>query len=305
MPGGKNTEEQPHQDDKPGGILRYGIPDFKLEKWILDRRLKLWQAEDVVFRTNVSVAEDIGAEPLTSQFNTICLTGGCRKPRDLSIMGRSLSGIHFAMKYLIQANRRVAGQKIPPEEWIDAKGKQVVVIGGGDTGADCVGTANRHGASRVIQIELLPKPPHTRAASDLWPDYPSILRTSSSHEEGVRREWSVQTKRFVGEKGQVKRLSCVRLDSGEAFEIEADLVLLALGFLAPERAGLLEDLRVELDSRGNVKTDENHKTSVKNVFAAGDMRRGQSLVVHALRDGRQAAHSIDRFLQGTTQLPLL
>src|SRR3990167_9202088 len=240
------------RDDKIGGILRYGIPDFKLEKWVLDRRTKIWEAEGIEFVTGAHVGVTHPVADLRREFDAICVAGGARVSRDLHIPGRDLRGIHVAMDYLVQSNRRVTGERIAPERLIDANGKQVVVIGGGDTGADCVGTANRQGARRVVQLEILPQPPVQRGPADLWPDYPKVLRTSSSHEEGVRREWSVLTKAFLGARGSVERLRCIRVDwtqpdlssapvmqerPGTEFEVEADLVLLAMGFVSPERQG--------------------------------------------------------------------
>jgi len=294
------------RDEKIGGILRYGIPEFKLEKWVLDRRIKIWKKEGIKFKTNT----DVGAiHELPLHFDAICLAGGSRVPRDLKIEGRDLKGIHFAMDYLIEANKKTF--------CINAKGKKVVVIGGGDTGADCVGVANRQAASCVIQIELLSRPPECRPKEQPWPKYPMLLKASTSHEEGAERKWSILTKKFIGENGHVKKLSCVQVEfskdeqgcpamkelSGTEFEIEADMVILALGFAHPEKHGLLEALGVELDPRGNVKTGENHMTSVKNVFSAGDMRRGQSLIVWAISEGRRAAHYIDKYLMGQTHLP--
>jgi len=291
------------RDKKPGGILRYGIPDFKLEKRLLDRRIDIWKKEGIVFKTGVDVGMDYRAGKLPSEFDAVCLACGFRVPRDLAIEGRELKGIHFAMDYLIQSNRRVNGEKIPKTELIDAKGKKVVVIGGGDTGSDCVGTAHRQGASCVVQIEVLPKPFECRSGDCPWPKYPQLLKTTSSHEEGAERHWSVTTKRFIGENGSVKKLSCVK-DSKE-FEVEADLVILAIGFLHPEHSALLADLGVEFDKRGNVKTDDDYKTSVEKIFSAGDMRRGQSLVVWAISEGRRAAYSIDKYLMGESSLPLI
>lgn len=281
------------KDDKIGGIMRYGIPDFKLEKWILDRRIDFWKKEGIKFVTSTLIQE------LPKGFDAVCLAGGSRVPRDLKIKGRELKGIHFAMDFLIQSNKRVAGYKIPDKELIDAKGKKVVVIGGGDTGADCVGTANRQGAKSVTQIEIMPKPPEMRPTDQPWPKYPNILKTSTSHGEGCTREWSVLTKEFIGENGHVIKLSCDRVNqamneiSGSGFEIEADMVILALGFVHPEP---IKNLDLELDKRGNIKTDDNYMTSKKGVFSAGDMRRGQSLIVWAICEGRAAAEAIDKFL---------
>jgi glutamate synthase (NADPH/NADH) small chain len=302
------------KDDEIGGILRYGIPDFKLEKWILDRRLKILDKEGMEFRTSVNVSS---AAKLKKEFDTICLAGGSRVPRDLKIEGRNLQGIYFAMDYLTRANESLSGKK--PDKVINAKGKRVIVIGGGDTGADCVGVAHRQGASCVVQIELLPKPSECRTSDCSWPKYPLILKTSSSHEEGGQRHWSVLTKKFIGEKGSVKKLSCMKVQfgedangypvmkeiSGSEFEIEADLVILALGFLHPEKKGLIEELNLELDPRGNVKTAENFMTSQRGVFSAGDMRRGQSLIVWAIAEGRSSAYHIDKYLMHQTPLPLI
>jgi glutamate synthase (NADPH/NADH) small chain len=309
------------KDKKIGGILRYGIPDFKLEKWVIDRRLKIWKKEGIKFRTNVEAGTDFPVSKLKREFDAICLAGGSRLPRDLKIEGRHLKGIYFALDYLIQSNRRVAGESISKDKLINAKDKKVVVIGGGDTGSDCVGTAHRQGASCVVQIELLPKPPECRTKDYPWPIYPSLLKTSTSHEEGGQRKWSILTKKFLGEDGWVKKLSCVRVEfinepqrrscpvmkeiPGTEFEIEADLVILAMGFIHPEHKGLLRELGVKLDERGNVKTDENYMTSVKNVFSCGDMRRGQSLIVWAISEGRYVAHTIDKYLMGKTYLPYM
>jgi glutamate synthase (NADPH/NADH) small chain len=298
------------RDDYVGGILRYGIPDFKLEKKIIERRVSILEKEGVKFIVNTDVGIDFPAAKLIKDFDAVCLAGGSRKPRDLQIEGRHLKGIHFAMEYLIQANKQVLGRKFNQEDLIDARGKRVVVIGGGDTGSDCVGTAHRQGASCVVQIELLPKPAQCRSCEQPWPKYPVILKTSSSHEEGGERQWSISTKKFLGENSKIKKLSCVRVEfskdalgaslikdvPGSEFEIEADLVLLALGFLHPEKKGLLEQLGVELDARGNVKASFDYATTVKKVFSCGDMRRGQSLVVWAISEGRQAACQIDKFL---------
>ncbi len=308
------------RDTQPGGILRYGIPDFKLEKWVLDRRLKLLEAEGIEFATRTSVGDDYPVASLQKRFDAVCLAVGSRVPRDLPIEGRGLTGIHFAMDYLTQSNRRVAGETISPERLIDAKGQRVVVLGGGDTGADCVGTAHRQGAASVTQLEILPKPPETRRPGDLWPDYPNLLRTSSSHEEGGRREWAVQTRRFLGRNGQVTGLECVRVEWAKAegtdrpspkeipetaFTVDADLVLLAMGFIAPDRHPLLEALGIRANSRGAIDTTPDYQTSVPGVFAAGDARRGQSLVVWAISEGRLAARAIDEYLMGRSDLPAL
>lgn len=304
------------RDDAPGGILRYGIPDFKLEKHLLDRRINIWKEEGVVFKTGVNAGVDYPAQKLLKEFDALCLAGGCRVPRDLKIEGRELRGIHFAMDYLTQSNKRVAGEKISQDALIDARGKKVVVIGGGDTGADCVGTALRQGASCVVQIEVMPRPEECRTKDYPWPKYPLLLKTTSSHEEGGERHWAVLTKRFVGENGCIQKIICVRVEfsgagntcpvmkevAGSEFAIEADLVILAIGFLHPERQGLLTDLGIELDTRGNVKTNDQHATSNAKVFSAGDMRRGQSLVVWALAEGRRAAYYIDRYLMGESTI---
>jgi len=273
------------KDDKIGGIMRYGIPDFKLEKKILDRRIKIWENEGIEFKTCVHV------QNLPAGYNAVCLAGGSRVPRDIKVNGRDLKGIYFAMDYLVQSNKKVSGYKIQEKGMIDAKGKKVVVIGGGDTGADCVGTAKRQGASSVIQIELLAKPLQSRPQDQPWPKYPMILKTSTSHEEGCVRHWSVLTKEFIGENGQVRKLICEK--EGKPFEIEADMVILAMGFLYPEP---LKQLHIDLDKKGNIKTDDNFMTSRKGVFAAGDMRRGQSLIVWAISEGRSAANKIDEYL---------
>jgi len=308
------------KDDKVGGILRYGIPDFKLEKWMLDRRLKLLEKEGIKFITSTCVGTDYKISELKSDFSAVCLAGGSRVPRDLKIEGRELGGIHFAMDYLIQANRRVAGEKIGQNKLIDTKGQKVVVIGGGDTGADCVGVAHRQGASCVAQVELLAMPGECRTEDFPWPRYPLILKTSTSHEEGGERKWAISTKKFSGENGRVKKLSCIRVDfsgkddrgcppmkevPGSEFELEAGLVILAMGFVYPEKEGLLEGLKVGIDVRGNVKTGDNFMTTQKGVFACGDMRRGQSVVVWAISEGRRAAYALDKYLMGKSNLPVI
>lgn len=287
-----------------GGILRYGIPNFKLEKSILDRRIAIYKEEGIVFTTGVNVGVDYPAEKLLAGFDAVCLAGGSRTPRDLAVEGRDSKGIHFAMEYLSQANKRVLGEKVPADALIDARDKSVVVIGGGDTGSDCVGTAHRQGARRVVQIEIMPRPAEIRSAQYPWPKYPVMLKTTTSHEEGGERHWSTVTKRFIAEKGRVKRLVCEK-GEGNGFEIEADLVILALGFLHPEHDGLLKVLQLQFDERGNVKTGADYMSSRQKVFAAGDMRRGQSLVVWAISEGRRAAHCIDKFLMGTSNLPVM
>lgn len=302
--------------DRIGGLLRYGIPDFKMEKHVLDRRLQQMEAEGVVFRPGVNVGYDITGDDLRAQFDAICLAGGATKPRDLDVPGRDLRGVYFAMEYLTPQNRRNAGDELPYDPSLDAKGKRVIILGGGDTGADCLGTAHRQGAREVLQYELLPKPPLSRTEAMPWPTYPMIYRVSSAHEEGGERDYSILTKRLSGENGVLKKLHGVRLEwvneggrqvmreiPGTEFEQDVDLLLLAMGFLGPEPGGVLDQLGVELDARGNVKSDANKMTSVPGVFTAGDMTRGQSLIVWAIAEGRQAARGIDRYLMGDTALP--
>jgi len=285
------------RDNLIGGILRYGIPDFKLEKYLLDRRIDIWKEEGIIFKTGVNVGQDYPADKILVEFDALCLAGGSRVPRDINIEGRNLKGIYFAMDYLVQSNKRVTGEKIPPAALIDARDRNVVVLGGGDTGSDCVGTALRQGARCVTQIEILPQPAQYRTREYPWPEYPVILKTSSSQEEGGTRYWSVSAKKFIGEKGRVKKILCEKAE-GEIFEMDADLIVIAAGFLHPEHSGLLSELKVAFDQRGNVKTDENYLTSVEKVFCAGDMRRGQSLVVWAISEGRRAAYLIDKYLMG-------
>ena len=307
------------RDDAVGGILRYGIPEFKLEKKIIERRVKILKNEGIEFKTKINIGIDYQSKQLAKEFDALCIACGSRTPRDLNIPGRSLSGIHFAMDYLIQSNRRTKGEQVPADKLMDAQGKRVVVIGGGDTGADCVGVAHRQGAACVVQIEIMPKPQACRSQDSPWPKYPLLLKSSTSHEEGGTRDWSVLTKRFIGVDSKLTKLTCVRVEfkkdsqgcplmqeiPGSDFEIEADLVILALGFLHPEKKGLIQELRLELDQRGNVKTDEKFMTSKKNVFACGDMRRGQSLIVWAIAEGRRAACQIDKYLMGQSNLPEL
>jgi glutamate synthase (NADPH/NADH) small chain len=302
--------------DRIGGLMRYGIPEFKLEKQILDRRLTLMTAEGVVFRTRANVGEEIPAETLRRSFDAVLLAGGATLPRNLSVPGRDLDGIHFAMEYLPLQNRRCLGDLIPDERFISARGKRVVIIGGGDTGADCLGTAHRQGAVSVHQLELLPSPPTERAPNNPWPLWPNIFRSSSAHEEGGARDFCVSTKRFSGTNGTVERLHAIRVEfepdgkggqrmreiPGSEFEIPADLVLLAMGFLGPERNGMLSQFGVNMTPRGNVAVNDDTMTSVPGVFAAGDMARGQSLIVWAIAEGRQAARGVDRFLMGATNL---
>jgi len=295
---------------KAGGLMRYGIPDFKMEKRHLDRRVTQMQAEGVTFHYGVHVGRDVSVAELEAQYDAIALAGGAEKPRDLPIPGRELDGIHFAMDFLPQQNRRVSEEPLDNVKPILARGKHVVVIGGGDTGSDCIGTSNRQGALSVTQIEIMPMPPEHENKELTWPLWPLKLRTSSSQEEGVVRDFAVATLRFEGENGQVKKLVCARADSkfqpipGTEFDLKADLVLLAMGFLGPVQEGMVKDLGVELDKRGNVAADTfRYQTSKPKVFSCGDMRRGQSLVVWAIREGRQCARAIDLSLMGATTLP--
>ena len=299
------------KNDAIGGLLRYGIPDFKLNKRVIDRRLELFLDEGIEFKTNVNVGKDITKEELLQNYDAVLLAVGAEKPRDLPIEGRELDGVHFAMDFLTQQNKLVAGQTIPEEEKISAKGKNVLVIGGGDTGSDCVGTSNRQHAKSVIQIEILPKPPDKRTDNDPWPYWPNVLRSSSSHEEGCERRWSLSTKRFIGENGKLKQAELVTIEwekdeNGrwvfkelpETKEIiNVELVLLAMGFTQPVHVGLLDELGLEYDQRGNVKVNENKQTSVDAIFAAGDSEKGASLVVHAIQAGKIAAQHIDEFLR--------
>jgi len=297
-------------EDSVGGYLRYGIPDFKLEKKIIDRRVDVLAAEGIEFRTGTRIGEDITATDLQNRYDAVMLAIGARKPRDLDIGGRSLSGIYFAMDHLKQQNRRVRGDHIPEEELIRTINRKIVVIGGGDTGSDCVGNANRQGASSITQIEILPEPPAHRTSNEPWPLWPKLKKTSSSHEEGCERLWTVRTIRFFGENGEVKGINAVRVNwernedgemvlrdiPGSEFDIPADLVFLSMGFLHPEHEGPLEDLNLKLDSRGNVVVDEDYMASEKGVFSAGDTVRGASLVVWAIHQGREAAKGINRYL---------
>ena len=293
-----------------GGLMRYGIPNFKLDKTVIDRRMGQMEAEGVVFRTGVHVGKDITIAELEAQYDAVAMAGGAEKPRDLPIPGRELQGIHFAMDFLGQQNRRVTDEPLNNVAPILAGGKHVVVIGGGDTGSDCIGTSNRQGALSVTQIEIMPAPPEKENKLLTWPNWPMKMRTSSSQEEGVTRDFAVATVRFEGENGQVKELHCARADEkfqpipGTEFVLKADLVLLAMGFLGPVQEGMIKDAGVELDKRGNVFADTfQYKTSREKFFSCGDMRRGQSLVVWAIREGRQCARSIDQYLMGTTDLP--
>lgn len=305
------------RNDRIGGLLRYGIPDFKLEKWVVERRVALMEAEGVRFKTNANVGFNVDPKELLETNDALVLCGGSTIPRDLNIPGRDLKGIHFAMDFLEQNNRRVTNIPIPKDqEILMATDKNVVVIGGGDTGSDCVGTSNRHKAKSITQIELLAKPPQDRD-NTTWPNWPMILRTSSSHDEGCDRNWSILTKEFIGnENGQLKALKLVNIEwakdeetgrytfkevAGTEREIPCDLALLAIGFLHPQFEGLLEKLGVEIDGRGNV-VDNNYQTNIEKVFAAGDMRRGQSLVVWAISEGREAAKAVDKYLMGESVL---
>jgi glutamate synthase (NADPH/NADH) small chain len=302
--------------DRIGGLLRYGIPDFKMEKHLIDRRMAQMEAEGVTFRPGIEAGNDVSAEDLLADFDALVIAGGAEAPRDLPVPGRDLDGVHFAMDFLPQQNKVVAGDTV--REQIVAKGKHVIVIGGGDTGSDCVGTSNRQGALSITQFELLPQPPEHENKPLTWPYWPVKMRTSSSHEEGCARDWAVATKRFEGRNGKVEKLVAVRVEwqraadgqmkmvevPGSEFELKADLVLLAMGFLGAAAASLLAQLGVARDARTNVKANtDDYKTSVPKVFAAGDMRRGQSLVVWAIREGRQCARAVDEFLTGSSELP--
>ena len=307
--------------DRIGGLLRYGIPDFKMEKRLIDRRVRQMEAEGVEFRTGVEVGATLSVKSLLEGYDAVALTGGAELPRDLEVPGRELDGIHYAMEFLTQQNKRNAGDdeaRAAPRGTLSAKGKHVVVIGGGDTGSDCIGTSNRQGAASVTQLEVMPAPPARENKALTWPDWPLKMRTSSSQEEGAERDFAVLTKRAVGKDGKVEALECVRVEwgkgadgrmgmqevAGSAFHLKADLVLLAMGFLGPRKPGMVEQAGVALDPRGNVAANVvDYQTSVPKLFAAGDMRRGQSLVVWAIREGRQCARAIDEALMGTTTLP--
>jgi glutamate synthase (NADPH) small chain len=305
------------RDDRIGGLLRYGIPEFKMEKRFVDRRLQLMEKEGVRFRTGAHVGVNVPTGTLRRDFDAVVLAGGASWPRDLTIPGRDLGGIHFAMEYLTLQNKRCEGDQIPDERFISAEGKRVVIIGGGDTGADCLGTVHRQGAASVHQFELLPRPPDQRATENPWPQWPNIFRVSGAHEEGGERVYAVSTQRFLGDdRGRVKALEAVKVDmvreggrldfkpvAGSEFTLEVELVLLAMGFLGPERPGLLTDLGVKLSERGNVSRDANWMTSVPGVFACGDMQRGQSLIVWAIAEGRSAARGVDLYLMGKSELP--
>jgi glutamate synthase (NADPH/NADH) small chain len=307
--------------DRVGGLLRYGIPDFKMEKHLIDRRVEQMSAEGVELRTSIEVGVDITFDELLREYDAVAMTGGAEYPRDLEVPGRELAGIHFAMEFLPQQNKRNAGDdeaKAAPNGTITAAGKHVIVIGGGDTGSDCIGTSTRQGAASITQLEILPQPPEHENKALVWPDWPLKLRTSSSQEEGCERDWSVLTKRARGSNGRIEALDCIRVEwsqgadsrwqmqemPGSEFTLKADLVLLAMGFLGPRRPGMLEQAGVKLDPRSNVlATTRDYQTSVPKIFAAGDMRRGQSLVVWAIREGRQCARAVDEFLMGSSTLP--
>ena len=306
------------KNDRIGGLLRYGIPDFKFTKTLIDRRMSQMLAEGVEFRTNTEIGKDIPAKQLVDDYDAVILTGGSEDPRDLSIEGRELNGVYFAMDFLSQSNKRVAGDSIPDAETILATGLDVVVIGGGDTGSDCIGTSNRQGAKSVSQLEIMPMPPEKENKALTWPNWPNKLRTSSSQEEGCERMWSVATKRFKGKEGRLTAIDCVNVEwsqddngqwtmaelAGSEFELKADRVFIAMGFVHPVHSGMIEDLGLQKDNRGNVNANTaDYQTSVDKVFAAGDMRRGQSLVVWAIREGRQAARAVDEFLMGSSDLP--
>ncbi|HKI59481.1 MAG TPA: glutamate synthase subunit beta [Mariprofundaceae bacterium] len=306
------------KENRVGGLMRYGIPNFKFEKHIIDRRIAQMRGEGIDFRINTHIGVDISAKDLLDEFDAVVLSGGSEKPRDLPIEGRDeLEGIHFAMELLTKNTKRVLGDEIPEEEFITAAGKHVVVIGGGDTGSDCIGTSNRHGAESVTQIEIMPAPPETPNKLMTWPNWPMKMRTSSSQEEGCERDFSVTTKRFVGENGKVTAIECARVEwtqdngqwkmteiPGSEFTLKADLVLLAMGFVHPVHEGMIDELGVNKDPRGNVAANtDDYATSLDKVFSAGDMRRGQSLVVWAIREGRQCARAVDEYLTGSSDLP--
>ncbi len=309
------------KNDRIGGLLRYGIPDFKMAKQLIDRRIEQMAAEGVSFKTNTHIGSDIPAKQLLSDFDAVALTGGSEQPRDLQVAGRDLEGVHFAMQFLPQQNRRAAGDTVQADLSITARDKHVIVIGGGDTGSDCIGTSIRQGCKSVTQLEILPRPPERENKELTWPHWPNKMRTSSSQEEGAKRDWCVTTKEFIGENGKVSKIRCSRIEwerddqgawnlkeiEGSEFELPADLVLLAMGFVHPVHEGMLNELGVNYDERGNVKGATGgpaaYRTSIDKVFAAGDMRRGQSLVVWAILEGRQCARAIDEFLMGSSELP--
>ncbi|MEA2743178.1 MAG: glutamate synthase small chain [Acetobacteraceae bacterium] len=309
------------RQDRIGGLLRYGIPDFKMEKHLIDRRIDQMAAEGVSFRTNTEVGKDVSIDQLLSDYDAVVLSGGAEWPRNLDVSGRDLDGIHYAMDFLTQQNKRGAGDDesiAAPDGAISAKGKHVIVVGGGDTGSDCIGTSARQGAASIAQIEIMPKPPVKENKAMVWPDWPTKLRSSHAHDEGVERDWAVLTKHAVGQNGRVTALDCVRVEwertvdgrmnmkevPGSEFQLKADLVLLAMGFLGPRRGALLDQSGIELDQRGNVLANTvQYQTSRDRLFAAGDMRRGQSLVVWAIREGRQCARAVDVALMGASTLP--
>jgi len=304
------------KNDRMGGLLRYGIPDFKMEKDLINRRLMQMQAEGVVLRESTEIGVHVSMESLRENFDAVVMSGGAEEARQLNIPGAEMAGVRLAMEFLTQQNKRNAGDeetRAAPRGSIVATGKHVIVIGGGDTGSDCVGTSNRQGAASVTQIEIMPKPPVREDKAMVWPEWPLKLRTSSSHEEGCERDWAINAKRVLGENGQVTGLECVRLDwsngrmeevPGSEFVLKADLIFLAMGFTGPRKAGMLDQSEVELDERGNVKANvSDYKTSQEGVFACGDMRRGQSLVVWAIREGRQCARAVDEHLMGSSELP--
>ncbi|MGQ7869410.1 glutamate synthase subunit beta [Sunxiuqinia sp. sy24] len=298
------------KNDAIGGLLRYGIPDFKLNKGIIDRRLSIFEEEGIIFKTSVNVGKDISQKELLNDYDAVLLAMGAEQPRDLATEGRELNGVHFAMDFLTQQNKVVAGKKVSTKARLSAEGKHVLVIGGGDTGSDCVGTSIRQKAASVTQIEIMPKPSETRAENNPWPYWPTTLRTSSSHMEGCDRKWALSTKRLIGENGQVKEAEVIEVAwdkdkdgrwlmsevPGTEQILKADLVLLSMGFTQPVHKGLLEELGVEYDNRGNVKVNQKKQSSVDKVFAAGDVERGASLVVHAIQCGKEAAAAIDEFL---------
>ena len=300
------------KNEKAGGLLRYGIPDFKMEKFHIDRRVEQMSKEGVTFHTGVNVGADIAIDAIIEKSDAVILAGGAERPRDLEISGRDLGGVHFAMEFLPQQNRRVSGETTVANSLpVLANGKHVVVIGGGDTGSDCIGTSIRQGALSVTQLEIMPEPPERENKLLTWPNWPLKMRTSSSQEEGAEREFSVMTDKFTGKNGSVSQLHCIRVDEkfspikGSEFSLKVDLVLLAMGFVSPETSGMISDLSLDLDNRSNVlATDKNYKTSNEKVWVAGDMRRGQSLVVWAIREGRQCARVVDKTLMGHTNLAL-
>ena len=309
------------KSDRPGGLLRYGIPDFKMEKHLIDRRIRQMEAEGVIFRCGFEVGRDVSVQRLLDDYDVLVMANGAEDPRDLEAAGRELGGIHFAMEFLTQQNKRNAGDDedvAAPTGTLSAKGKHVVVIGGGDTGSDCIGTSNRQGAASVVQLEIMPQPPVHENKLLTWPDWPLKMRTSSSQQEGVERDFAVATKRAIGQDGRVTALECVRLEwvasedgrmrmqevAGSAFELKADLVLLAMGFVGPRKDSVVDQSGVELDPRGNVKANvADYRTSDPKIFACGDARRGQSLVVWAIREGRQCARAVDELLMGASKLP--